>query len=158
MTRYERLFGAGPRGIAISLMLFVLAWLLKSAAGLPSIADSAIVRWTIFVLSIMISGSLAVWSFKSLPATARGTDLITSGPYKYLRHPLYACLLSSFNFGLAMLLNNWIFLIWALVLHPLWHWNIRREEKLMTKTFPNEYAAYCKVTGRFLPKIFPPKH
>jgi protein-S-isoprenylcysteine O-methyltransferase Ste14 len=154
MNRYDRTFGAGPRGLIISLGLFVLTWRLESVVGLPGITDNVRLRQAVFWISIVVSAALAVWSFQSLPAAARGRELVTTGPYRYLRHPLYACLLSSFNFGLAVLLNNWIYLLWALSLHGLWHWTIRREEKLMTQAFPDTYPAYCRTTGRFLPKLF----
>ena len=94
-----------------------------------------------------------MWSVKSLPPAARGKDLVTTGPFRYLRHPLYAALLSCFNFGLAVILNNWIYIVWAVLLHGVWHWNIRSEEELMNQAFPKDYPEYCKVTGRFIPRI-----
>ena len=42
---------------------------------------------------------------------------------------------------------------WAVLLHPVWHWNIRSEEQLMCDAFPGEYEAYCAKTGRFFPKL-----
>lgn len=76
------------------------------------------------------------------------------GAYRCFRHPVQATLLSSFDFGLAILLKNWIYLIWALGLHALWHWNIRKEEALMTQAFPEQYPEYCRRTGRFVPRLW----
>ena len=154
MNVYERIFGAGPRGLLISLALLVLAWQLETAVSLPSITDSYFVRWVVFASSTVGSAIVMVWSLKSLPATVRGKDLITTGAYRYLRHPLYAAFLSCVNFGLAVLLNNWIYILWAVLLHFVWHWNVRSEEKLMRQAFPREYVEYCKATGRFVPRIF----
>ncbi len=153
MNTHERLFGTGPRGLVISYALLALAWRLESVVGLPGIIDNATARWVIFALSVMGAAGLAVWSFKSLPPARRGLDLVTSGAYRYVRHPVYSTLLSSFNFGLAVLLNNWIYVIWAIALHGLWHWNIRGEERLMARQFPQRYPEYCKKTGRFVPRI-----
>jgi len=154
MTRFERLFGSGPRGLAISLVLFVLAWRLESVIELPHIIDIAPVRWIVFAMSVVGAIGLAAWGFKSLPPDHRGVNLVTRGAYKYFRHPVYASLLSSFNFGLAVLLNNWIYVAWALALHGVWHWSIRSEEKLMARAFPKQYADYCKTTGRFVPRLW----
>ena len=154
MTRYECLFGAGPRGLAISFVLFALAWRLESVVGLPRIIDIIQVRWIVFAMSVGGAASLAAWGLRSLPPGRRGVDLVTRGAYKYFRHPVYASLLSSFNFGLAVLLNNWIYVVWALALHGVWHWNIRSEEKLMARQFPKQYADYCKTTGRFVPRLW----
>ncbi len=154
MNTYERIFGVGPRGLLISLVLLALAWQLKSAADLPNITTSYIVRWVVFGLTIVGSLWVVMWSVKSLPPAARGKELVTTGPYRYLRHPVYAAFLSCLNFGLAVLLNNWIYIIWAGLLHGVWHWNIRSEEELMNRAFPKEYQKYCKVTGRFVPRIW----
>ena len=154
MNKYDRLFGAGPRGMAISAGLLMVAWRLESPVGLPTITDSVAARWIVFGLSVLGAAGLALWSFRSLPAAERGVKLVTTGAYRYLRHPLYATLLSSFDFGLAVLLNNWIYVIWALALHAVWHWNIRKEEALMMQAFPEQYPEYCRTTGRFVPRLW----
>ena len=158
MNRYERIFGAGPRGLLISLALLALAWQLESAAGMPIIITSHFLRWLIFISGILASVILVLWSIKSLPPDKRGRILVTTGAFRYLRHPLYAAFLSSFNFGLAVLLNNWIYIIWAVLLHGVWHWNIGSEEKLMRQEFPGEYEKYCKTTGRFIPRLWNLQH
>lgn len=107
----------------------------------------------VFGLSLVAALFLVIWSLRSLPLVSRGHELVTKGAYRYIRHPLYASFLSCFNFGLAVLLNNWIYIIWAILVHAVWHWNIDSEEKLMKKMFPKEYAEYCKVTGRFIPRL-----
>ena len=154
MNTYERIFGAGPRGLLLSLGLLSLAWQLESAVGLPSITTSLLFRWVVFVLTAVGSIILVFWGVKSLPPAARGKELVTTGAFRYLRHPLYAAFLSCLNFGLAVLLNNWIYIIWAVLLHGVWHWNIGSEEKLMRREFPKEYVEYCKRTGRFIPRIW----
>jgi len=154
MNTYERIFGVGPRGFLISLVLLALAWQLESTAGLPSITASRFVRWVVFVLTLVGSIFVVVWSVKSLPPAARGKELVITGAYRYVRHPIYAAFLSCLSFGLVMLLNNWIYIIWAVLLHVVWHWNIEGEEKLMRRAFPKEYSEYCKITGRFIPRIW----
>ena len=153
MNTYERIFGAGPRGLLISLALLAIAWQLESLVGLPSIASSHLFRWIAFALTAVGSIILALWSTKSLSPAARGKELVTTGAFRYLRHPLYAAFLSCSNFGLAVLLNNWIYVIWAVLLHGVWHWNVRSEENLMIAEFPEAYGEYSKRTGRFVPKI-----
>ena len=108
MNTYERFFGAGPRGLLISLALLALALQLESAADLPNLTASHMARWVTFALTVVGSICLVLWSIKALPPASRGKELVTAGPYRYLRHPLYAAFLSCFNLGLAVLLNNWI--------------------------------------------------
>lgn len=91
----------------------------------------------------------------SLPARDRGKRLHTGGAFQYVRHPLYAAFLSVFDLGLAFYLNSYVFVLWAVILHPVWHWAIRYEEELMIEIFGDQYLDYQNNTGRFLPKLPP---
>jgi protein-S-isoprenylcysteine O-methyltransferase Ste14 len=153
VNAYDRIFGAGPRGTVISLALLALAWLLEPRLGLPSIAGNDWVRWTVFTLGCVGTVIILIWSVKSLPPSMRGKGLVTTGAFHYVRHPLYAAFLSCFNFGLAVLLDNWIYVAWAVLQHVVWYWNIRSEEALMRGVFPDAYPDYCAVTGRFVPRL-----
>jgi protein-S-isoprenylcysteine O-methyltransferase Ste14 len=107
----------------------------------------------IFFGFTLITIILIAWSVNSLKLKDRGKILITTGIFKYLRHPLYASFLSVFNFGLAILMNNWIYIIWVISLFPMWNLLIIKEEKTLEQIFPNDYEEYCKKTGRFIPKF-----
>ena len=154
MNTYERIFGSGPRGVTISLLLFAIAYLLEDSTGLPDITRSETLRYLGFALASLITFAILIWSLKSLPPNQRGQHLVTTGAFKYFRHPLYAAFLSCFDFGLALLLNNGIYLIWAILLHPIWHLNVSTEEAMLKREFGAEYADYCKATGRFFPRLF----
>jgi protein-S-isoprenylcysteine O-methyltransferase Ste14 len=153
MRTYDRIFGAGPRGLLSSLAFLAFAWYLKSVVNLPRIIANDAARWAMFIMSTVGTTLMLIWSVKSLRPEERGVKLVTTGAYRYLRHPLYAAFLSCFNFGLAVLLNNWIYIIWAILVHGIWHWNIGSEETLMKRAFPKEYEDYCKITGRFVPRF-----
>lgn len=155
MNSFNRIFGSGPKGLLISLVLLFLSFHLKDLLNIPKIfVDQDFLRLSIFVLLTMVSIAIIIWSIISLNPKLRGKTLITTGALKYFRHPLYAAFLTFFNFGLAILLNNWIFIIWAILLHPIWHLLVAEEEKTLKTTFPNDYEEYCKNTGRFFPRLF----
>jgi protein-S-isoprenylcysteine O-methyltransferase Ste14 len=98
---------------------------------------------------------LVWWSLRTLKPKDRGQYVCTRGPFRYVRHPLYASFLSWFNFGLAIYLGHWAFMAWAVSLHPLWHWVIRKEEKDMQAQFGDEWVDYASRTGRFVPRLIP---
>ena len=152
MNSYDRIFGLGPRGVLITTILLVLAYYLEDAVGLPRIFNNDVVSFSAFVVFSLAGSVLVVWSLYSLPLKKSGRHLVLSGAFKYCRHPLYAAFLLFFNMGFSLLLNNWIYLIWAFVLFPIWSINVKSEEKLMRNTFGEEYEDYCKKTGRFFPK------
>jgi protein-S-isoprenylcysteine O-methyltransferase Ste14 len=78
--------------------------------------------------------------------------LVTSGPYRWARHPMYTAL---FNFfvGLALISASWlaVLLVAASILVLLAR--IGKEEAMMIERFGDEYRAYMQRTGRFLPRL-----
>lgn len=80
------------------------------------------------------------------------TQLVITGPYAYLRHPIYA--LSS----LLMLCTMVIVPSPAMIVVGCTHllllqWEARREEKYLTALHGNTYANYARRTGRFVPRF-----
>jgi protein-S-isoprenylcysteine O-methyltransferase Ste14 len=147
-TRFGKLFGSGPIGLLVSVVLFFAASWLNARIDPPPTSDSRPLLNTIFLASILLTTVVIIWSLISLPATDRGNKLCTTGAFKYVRHPLYAAFLSIFNFGLAIRLNSCIFILYAALLHPLWHFVVMYEERLMIDIFGEEYVEYQKRTGR----------
>jgi protein-S-isoprenylcysteine O-methyltransferase Ste14 len=78
--------------------------------------------------------------------------LVTSGPYKYVRKPIY---LGSFTFiiALALVAANWLLLLSALVLITIIYAQIGKEEYMLIERFGNEYREYMKGTPRLIPKF-----
>jgi len=152
-TTFQRIFGSGPVGLVISLVLLFLAGWINTQIDLPSLSDNRFLLNALFMATGFVTLVIIVWSFKSLPAADRGNKLCTSGAFRYVRHPLYAAFLSVFNFGLAIWLNSYIFVLWALLLHPVWHYLVRDEEQMMIDTFGETYIEYQKKTGRFFPRL-----
>jgi len=154
LSPFQRIFGTGPRGLVVSLAMLAAAWGLVDVIGLHAVHGHGGFGLIILLLSIALTAAGVVWSLKSLPVDNRGRELITQGAFRYARHPLYASFLLSFDFGLALYLDNWIYVLWAVAQFPLWHANVAGEERLMHDTFGNAYQDYCARTGRFFPKVF----
>jgi len=153
LTRLNKIFGSGPAGLLISLILFFIANWLNKRINLPPLSNNQFILNSVFFISILMTLVIIVWSVKSLPAADRGDKLRTTGVFKYVRHPLYAAFLSIFNFGLAVYLNSYIFILWAMLLHPICHYVVKYEERLMIDVFGEAYLEYQKKTGRFFPKL-----
>ena len=80
-------------------------------------------------------------------------ELVTSGVYKYIRHPMYSAHLV-WAIAQIMILHNWIagysFLI---VQIPFYLIRIRNEEKMMIEQFGIAYTSYMEKTDRLIPGI-----
>ena len=81
-----------------------------------------------------------------------GHELIRSGPYALVRHPIYAGLLMAFV-GTALARGEWRGLIAvALVFVALWR-KLRLEEKWMRAQFGDSYEAYSRQVAALVPHI-----
>jgi protein-S-isoprenylcysteine O-methyltransferase Ste14 len=81
-----------------------------------------------------------------------GHELIQSGPYRIVRHPIYTGLLLAFV-GSAIARGEWrgLFAV-ALMLVTLWN-KLRLEEKWMREQFGEPYENYCRRVSALLPRI-----
>ena len=76
-------------------------------------------------------------------------ELVTSGPYAHIRHPIYTGL------GLAMLGSaiavniDWLLLL--VLIGGYFIYSARREETVMLQQLPEQYSAYKARTGMFTP-------
>ena len=78
--------------------------------------------------------------------------LVTSGPFRVVRHPLYASLVWMFTGGALVYRSPLALLMNGLVFTPFMIYRARQEERLMAQTFP-EYEAYRRRTGLFFPRF-----
>ncbi len=90
------------------------------------------------------------WGFPM--SEKKGGELVTSGPYKFIRHPIYSgILLASLGTALGATLY-WLIVLAAFAIYFIW--STVEEEKYMMKTFPKTYPAYRRASKMFIPFVF----
>ena len=79
-------------------------------------------------------------------------NLITTGPYRYVRHPMY---LGIFIYTLGLMMISLDVLVILLFAFSIWvnYRRIPREEEMLIQEFGHEYLEYIKRSGRLLPKL-----
>ena len=103
---------------------------------------------------------LAIWARRHLGRNWSGEitikvehELIRSGPYKLLRHPIYTGLLAMY-FGTALVTGEWLALIGlAMAVFAYWR-KIRLEETNLNVAFGPDYDAYRRETWALVPGLF----
>ena len=82
-----------------------------------------------------------------------GHELVTSGVYARVRHPMYAAIWG-FSLAQALLLSNWLAGPAALVCFaPIYFVRTPREERFMQDVFGTAYDTYSLRTGRLIPRM-----
>ncbi|UIJ71976.1 protein-S-isoprenylcysteine O-methyltransferase [Aurantimonas sp. HBX-1] len=81
-------------------------------------------------------------------------ELVTSGIYRRLRHPMYTAFWTM-ALAQALLVPNWIAGLAGLVgFGTLFFFRIGPEERMMEETFGEAYRDYCRKTARIIPGVF----
>lgn len=145
-------------GFAMWLGLFLYMihppWMAWAAVPLP-----AWLRWTGAGL-VAVSIPLIYWMFSSLGRNVTDTvalraqhQLITHGPYRWIRHPMYTFSVPAFV-GFSLLSANVFIGLTGLVALGILVARTPIEEAALAAHFGPAYDAYRQRTGRFLPRIF----
>jgi len=116
-------------------------------------------RWVAVGLSVATI-PLIVWAYSTLGKqwTAprlllrKEHTLVMTGPYRYVRHPMYAAGFT-FMIALAVATANWLVVLPMIAGTALLYAQIGREEAMLIDRFGEDYRAYMKRTGRFLPRF-----
>ena len=132
--------------------VFVIAGVLRGG----SLAVHSVILTAIGVLLFACGIALAVWARLHLgrnwgmPMTQRAEpELVTSGPYRFVRHPIYSGLLTAV-LGTA-LVDNLLGLIVVAVLVAYFYYSGTVEERNLTATFPRAYPEYRGRTKMLIP-------
>jgi protein-S-isoprenylcysteine O-methyltransferase Ste14 len=80
-------------------------------------------------------------------------ELIITGPYKYVRHPLYT-LFIAMAVDLWLILPNWLLLIGIPMTVIAGKIRANYEEKILIDQYGEQYLEYKKNTGQLLPKLW----
>jgi len=139
----------------ISPLVFLIhpAWMDWAKIGLP-----VWIRWIAIVIGF-VDVVLIYWMFSSIglgisptSATRNHHHLVTNGPYRWIRHPLYTFGSAIFiSFGLIA--DNWFLILIGILAFILMAIRTPKEEANLVEKFGDEYRNYMKRTGRFFPRI-----
>jgi len=92
-----------------------------------------------------------VWSISVLASALKEKRLALTGPFAYVRHPLYGSLLYSGTAGMAFAWSSWLVLLAVVPLSVMWTLIADREEADLLHTFGEQYAHYKSETGQLFP-------
>ncbi len=79
-----------------------------------------------------------------------GHELVMTGPYRFVRHPIYTGILSAL-LGSGLAAGPMWFLIFVLAC-PFLVFSAWTEERMMAQQFPDAYPDYKKRTGALIPR------
>ena len=147
----KRIFCVGPLGCLMTLILWLGTGALEKIISFPKMYINPTFRTILMVMLAIDALYLLFGSVLSLPIQERGKTLVTTGPYKYIRHPLYSAFIYSMTGLLALWFESWFLLFSVVVLALIWSLLVQKEEQYMLDKFGKTYRDYIEKTGQFLP-------
>lgn len=149
----------GTRLGGIPFLIGGIAWMINpQRMAWASVPIPIWLRWLGFVL-IGFGGFLLVWTFRNLGknltdtvVTRKNHSLVTTGPYRFVRHPFYMAGIVAIIGG-SLVSANWFLLVSGLVPFGFLIARTRIEEEKLIERFGDQYRNYMATTGRFLPRF-----
>jgi protein-S-isoprenylcysteine O-methyltransferase Ste14 len=147
------------RLVALAGMIALVAYLLNpanlrfSAVPLPDL-----LKW-VGVGVGCIALCLLAWTLRSLGKNLTDTvvtrqhhTLVTTRPYRWVRHPFYVCA-GLFTLAVSLITANALFLVSGGLILLLLALRTRVEEANLLNRFGDDYKNYMDRTGRFFPRF-----
>ena len=101
---------------------------------------------------------LAIWArvhlgrnWSPAPALKQEHELVRSGPYALVRHPIYTGIILA---ALGSTLTSPVWLIMFFIVSSMFIWRVYVEENLMIQQFPNQYPEYKERTWALIPFVW----
>jgi protein-S-isoprenylcysteine O-methyltransferase Ste14 len=141
--------------IALSLRFALGAHLLRHAGGPVVSSPGAAIAGAVACAAGI---GIAIWARVYLgrnwgmPMSLReGHELVTSGPYAYVRHPIYSGIFIAL-IGTAVVEARW-WIAFLAIFFVYFLYAAKVEERTMRDQFPNEYPAYVQRTKMLVPFV-----
>ena len=145
-------------GLVFYFTLF--AWLFRPRALRWSyFSEPDALRWLAVALLVPVLTFFA-WSFRSLGESYRGGvglhdahELVTTGAYRWIRHPIYVAFIAIMI--LVLLISaNWVLgLAGLLLVVSIAAGRVRGEERQLHERFGEAWERYGEATGRWIPRL-----
>jgi len=166
----ERMTGIGKpdqptwdRVFFVVIEAFFLLWLVLMPLDAVRFHWSRMPGWLHLVGAVLLMASFYLFflTFRENPylspavrvQTDRGQTVISTGPYHYVRHPMYAAVIP-FMVSTTLLLGSWYGLLFGLILIAAIAFRAVREERVLRAELPGYEAYMTQVKYRLIPYVW----
>lgn len=145
------LVGKGPFAFTISVVVLVLSYWLDSVLAIEVMSKWQRMQTMLGVVLLLATFIVFIYAFKHLTLSKHNRVLVKSGPYAYVRHPRYSCIVFLAYPAVALLLHSMTSLVCTFFVYCVFRYAAAQEEKNLLKIFGGEYEEYMGSTPAFIP-------
>jgi protein-S-isoprenylcysteine O-methyltransferase Ste14 len=154
----------GRRGewyVVVQIGLFILLFFgPRRSSGMPEWVSPYLEIGSIAGIALLVTGGLLFISgivalrrnITPLPFPKDHAELVESGPYRLVRHPIYSGGVI-FAFGWALWIHGWFAIGYAIIFLVFFNIKASREEKWLKEKFAG-YEEYQKRVKKLVPFVF----
>lgn len=143
-------------GLLLESVAFALVWIVRRPAPQQTpvgwlwaamlLAPASVLFFTLAVRELGLH-------FRIKAVVAADHELVTTGPYSVVRHPIYASMLGLLVSN-AMVVSRWQAALGAVVIYLIGtEIRVRTEEGLLARRFPDEFRAYRRQIRAYIPLV-----
>lgn len=138
----------------LSLITGLFALLIGAIFGSPKMAIEGGTSQAMFW--VLLGAFLAVLIYSLIWRLAKGVlgEFTTSGPYRYVRYPVFGAIIFLLIPGLAILFRSWFLLFACVFIYFIWKKAVKAGERQLREIFGEQYLKYQKTTRLFFPNLF----
>lgn len=129
--------------------------LTKHLSGLMSLHNHSYLRFYVGVTLMCIGNAFDLWGygtlFRSISITAEARELKVTGPYQWVRHPIYlGQFIAQGGFWLVLVRFHWVWVVFYGLFVVMQLYRARIEEGVLEHTFGEPFTAWKRKTFWFL--------
>jgi protein-S-isoprenylcysteine O-methyltransferase Ste14 len=146
-------FGIGPR-----MLLSAVAYAAVAGAATYAWPDACLLRWppyavfaTVGWILLAMGGAMWLAAVVTVMRAYNRDELVTSGVFALVRHPVYSSAIV-FNLpALALLTRSWPLFLTPLVAYAVFKLSIHREDEYLERRFGQAYLDYRARVNEVIP-------
>jgi protein-S-isoprenylcysteine O-methyltransferase Ste14 len=146
-------FGVGPKillpAVAYAILAGIATHFWPDLFLIRSIPNSILM--TVGIILLILGVPMWLIGVRTIVRAFSRGELVTSGVYRLVRHPLYSAWIV-FNFpGIALLCRSWPMLLTSLVAYIMFKLLINREDQFLEQKFGKAYLDYRSQVNEIIP-------
>ena len=148
---FRDITGNGPIAVGGSVLVLITSLAGDRQLGWGLLESGTLYQTGLATVLLILAAILFYQTFRHLVPAKHNTELVTSGPYSWVRHPRYSILTFLVYPAVSLLLHSTGSLLSTVVVYLIFRAAAQGEERRLIQIFGASYETYRETTPAFVP-------
>lgn len=149
----KEILGCLPQALLGNFAIGSLALVLGIAFGGPKIYIDLDTAIYVFCGLLIVYLTVTCWCIFTLAKYQLRENLVTSGPYRLVRHPMYSAIIFILNPALGILFRSWWLMLAVVPIYFVWRRYLKNEEEFLKQKFGQDFLDYQHRVWPLFPNL-----